>query len=147
MIAPLSHRHRHGQLHQDFAQSGARSLGLLLARLERGQLGHALAHEIELDEHRDLGAQDVGVERLGQVVDGASLIRARHELLVGLHRGQEDDRHAARLAAVADHLRRLEPVHARHGDVEQNDGELLLERRLQGVVARLRRYDALAERL
>jgi len=42
------------------------------ARAARGLRFDALFTQVEIDEDRDLGAQDVGFERLGQVVRGAA---------------------------------------------------------------------------
>ena len=102
--------------------------------------GAALA--LEVAEDADLRAQHVGLEGLEHVVDGARLVAARDLGDVGAHRGQEDDRRRAAALAPADELRRLEAVHARHLDVEQDDGEVLLEQRLERLLARPGRAQA-----
>jgi hypothetical protein len=66
---------------------------------------------------------------------------------VGADRGQEDDRRARAALAPADVLRRLEAVHARHLNVEQHDGEVLVQQRAQRLLARARRDQAHVERL
>ena len=56
-------------------------------------------------------------------------------LLVVVVGGDEDDRHVRGPAPVADQGRGFEPVHARHVDVEQNDGEIALEHLFQCLLA------------
>ena len=96
--------------------------------------GAALA--LEVAEDADLRAQHVRLEGLEDVVDGARLVAAGHLGDVRAHRGQEDDRRRAAALAPADELRGLEAVHARHLDVEQDDGEVLLQQRLERLLAR-----------
>ncbi len=79
--------------------------------------------EIEVDENRDLGLQDEGVDRLEHHVHGAGRIGLRRCELVAEDRGQEDDRNVTRALAGPDQLGRLVAVHARHVQVEQDDGE------------------------
>ena len=113
------------------------------------QLVGALAPQslaLELGEDGDLGAQHDGLEGLEHVVHGAGLVAAQHVGHVGADRGQEDDRRARAAFAPADVLRRLEAVHARHLDVEQHDGEILVEQRAQRLLARARRHEPHIER-
>jgi hypothetical protein len=102
---------------------------------------------LEIAEDADLRAQDVGLERLEDVVDGASLVALGHLADVGAHRGEEDDGRRAAALAPADVARGLEAVHTRHLHVEQNDGEVLLEQRLERLLARPRHAQAHAQRL
>ena len=90
-------------------------------------LGEATPLEIQLDEHVDLRPQDLRLERFEDVVDRADGVSLEDVLLVLADRREEDDRDELRSLARLDHLRCLEPVHARHLHVEQNDGELALE--------------------
>ena len=107
--------------------------------------GAALA--LEVAEDADLRAQHVGLEGLEHVVDGARLVAAGDLGDVGAHRGQEDDRRRAAALAPADELRGLEAVHARHLHVEQDDGEVLLQQRLERLLARPGRAQAHLQRL
>ena len=63
-------------------------------------------------------------------------------LILLRERRQEDDRDRARALALLDHLGRLEPVHARHLDVEQDDREVVA---VQQDAQRLRRRAGLDE--
>ena len=107
--------------------------------------GAALA--LEVAEDADLRAQHVRLEGLEHVVDGARLVAAGDLGDVGAHRGQEDDRRGAAALAPADELRGLEAVHARHLHVEQDDGEVLLQQRLERLLARPGRAQAHLQRL
>jgi hypothetical protein len=82
---------------------------------------------IELDERRDLRAQDVRVVRLEDVVHRADLVSAEHLLALLVDRGQEDDRDLRGPLAALDELGRLEAVHARHLDVQQDRGVVAIQ--------------------
>ena len=110
---------------------------------DRGQLG---AHPVELDEHLDLGAQDLRHDRRQDVVHRTQRV-ALHGLHVVGEGGHEDDGRVPRLLALADQRRGLQARHAGHVDVEQDDGELALEQKLQCLLARRRRDDVLVELL
>ena len=68
-----------------------------LMRLPRDGLGLPE----QLDEDVDLGAKDLRLVRLEDVVDGAELVAAEDVRLVAAQRGEEDDRRVARLVALA----------------------------------------------
>jgi hypothetical protein len=110
-------------------------------------VGDPPALEIELDKHVDLRAEDLRLEGLGHVVDGADGVSLEDILLVFADRREKDDRHEPRSFARLDHLRSLEAVHAGHLHIEQDDGELALEQATQRGLAGLRAHDALSERL
>jgi len=82
----------------------------------------------------------------GQVIDGAGGVAA--ERLLGLpdSGGQEDDRHVACLGVPLDLRRGLEPVHARHDDIEQDDREVVVEQRLQRLLTGSDRHQDLVQR-
>ena len=69
---------------------------LLLPRLALDLLG--LGEQI--DEHRDLGAQNDRVDRLEDIIDRAHRIAAQQMLGFLVHRRQEDDRDALGLLAA-----------------------------------------------
>ena len=102
---------------------------------------------VQLDEDRDLGAKDVRVERLRQVVDGTARIAAEDVLLLRRDRRQEDDRDRARLLPLLDERGRLEAVEAGHLDVEQDHRDVVDEQLAQRGLAGTRANQVLPERL
>ena len=91
----------------------------------------------EADEGGDLLAQDVGIERLEQVVDCAGRVAGVDLTPVAVERGDEDDRREARRRHGLDVPRDLVAVHPGHLHVEDDDGEVLVQdvlERLGGVV-------------
>ena len=128
---------------------GLRHLRRVLALLEQP---HLLGLPLDLlrlleqvDEHRDLGLQDLRDHRGLDEVDRAQGIAAEDLLLVQVHGGEEDDRRALRALAGADHLRGLEAVHPRHVDVEEDDREVLLQEGAQRLAAGVRADHVLAQ--
>jgi len=90
---------------------------------------------VQVDEHRDLRAQHLGVERLEHVVDRADGVALEDLLLLLVDRRQEDDRDVLGLRPALDQLGRLEAVHVRHLDIEQDRGEVVQEQPLQRLLA------------
>jgi hypothetical protein len=82
-----------------------------------------------------LDKQDHVVERLGDVVDGAEAVTAQAVHVVGVRGGDEDDRRRARAFLAGEQRRGLEAVHVRHLHVEQDQRELVVERRREHFVA------------
>jgi hypothetical protein len=91
---------------------------------------------IKIDEDRDLGAQNLGVQRFGEIVHGADMIAALLILRVEHPRREEQDGDLSRALAPLDHRRQIEPAHPRHHDVE-HDREVLIEQREQRFIGRL----------
>ena len=60
---------------------------------------------------------------------------------------QEDDRDVARAVALANQVRDLEPVHARHLDVHQDEREVVGQQPPQGLNARAGTNEVLAQLL
>ena len=122
------------------------------SRLERaaeqrlGSLQRAAAR-LELGEHRHLGPEQVGVERLQHVVNRPDAVPAGDLRHLVARRRQEHDRDVACARALLDQLRGLEPVEARHAHVEQDHREVLLEQHAQRSVPRGRRPQRIAERI
>ncbi len=85
----------------------------------------------ELDEDGNLGAEDVRLDRLEDVVDRTSRVAAEDVPLLLRQRGDEDDRDVLRALAPLDQLGELEPVELGHLDVEQQTGEVVEEQLLQ----------------
>ena len=89
---------------------------------------------IELDEHGDLRAQHVGNDGRGDVVDRAQRVAARLVDLVAV-RGDENDGRMLRAWPLTDEPRRLEAVHDRHVDVEENGSEVAGQQTAQRIAA------------
>ena len=102
---------------------------------------------VQLDEDRNLRAQDVRVERLEDVVDSAGLVPAEDMLVVLRDRRHEDDRDVPRALALLDQRRGFEAVQDRHLHVEQDHRDVLVEELAQSVLAGVGVEELLAERL
>ena len=81
---------------------------------------------VELDEHADLGPEDLRHHRREDVIHGAERVALRRVHLVA-ECGDEDDGRLGRLPAAADHRGGLQAVHLRHLHVEQDDREFLVQ--------------------
>ena len=114
--------------------------------------GPGLAHALsplaaELDEHRHLGAQDLGLEGLDHVVHGARGVGQGDLLHLRDLGGEEDDRDVARARTGADDARGLQAVEPGHADVEEDDRDVLAQQRPQRLLAGLGADQSLAQRL
>ena len=111
---------------------GLRQLALVLAPLGLAQRLRLPPHQLRLAEqvHEDahLGAEDVRLVGLEEVVHRAHRVGAQLRHLPARQGGEEEDGRVAAALALADELRRLEAVHLRHDDVQQDDGEVLVSR-------------------
>ena len=85
---------------------------------------------VQLGEHLDLGAQHFRHHRHRHVVDRAHLVAAQPIDVGQLDGRDEDDRGLLKARMLADHRRELEAVELRHADVDQNDGDVVLEQKL-----------------
>ena len=108
-------------------------LALVLDEVGRLPLDLLVLQE-QLDEDRDLGPEHRRDDRLGQEIDGAQRVAAVDLHLGALERRQEEDRRVLRAVALADQLGRLEAVHARHMDVHQDGGIVLIQDSHQGLL-------------
>ena len=97
-------------------------------------LADLLPPPVQLDEHRDLRPQHLGLDGELDVVDGPQRVAARHPGLELAHRGHEDDRRLLRAGPPADQAGGLEAVELRHVDVEQDHRELVAQERAQRLV-------------
>jgi hypothetical protein len=93
-----------------------------------------------------LRAEDVGVERLDQVVDRAVRVAAEDVDSVAVHRGDEDDRDVAAARVLLDEAGGLEAVHVRHLHVQQDEGELAVKDLAQRLDARSGHDQLVAQR-
>src|SRR5205823_3140797 len=98
---------------------------------------------VKLHEDVDLGAEDVGMKGLEDVVDRAELVAAEDIRLAALHRGEEDDRRVARTFSFTDQRRRLEAVEIGHLHVEEDDRELAIEKVLERAIAAVGAHEVL----
>jgi hypothetical protein len=90
----------------------------------------------QVDEDRDLGAQELRVVGLEEVVDGARGVAAEDVLALLGDRRDEDDRDVARALALLDVLGGLEAVEVGHLDVEQDHREVAVEQVAQRLGTR-----------
>ena len=146
----LAGRDRHAAPLLAFDELGGRSLELRRARAHAVfQLGIEALQlpglAIELGENLDLGAQHLGHDRHRDVVDGAHLVTAQTIDVADLDRRDEDHRRLLEPRMLADHGGELEPVQFRHADVDQDDGDLVLEQDLERLASRSRDDEILAE--
>ena len=95
-------------------------IGVALTLAQR--LGFLLL--IEPDEGGDLLPEDVGIERLEEVVHRAGLVAGVHLTAVAIERGDEDDRREAGALHRLDAPRHLVSTDLGHRHVEEDDGEL-----------------------
>ena len=112
---------------------------------------------VQIDEHPHLGAQHLGHDRHGHVVDGADLVAAQMVGLADLDGRDEDHGKLLEARMLADHGGELETVELRHHHVDQHDGhvvgleqdaERLVRRgRLDQVLAQLGKDDLVAQEL
>ena len=103
-----------------------------------------LGHAKQVDEHFHLRAEHVGHHRREDVVDRAVSISFRHADFVGKG-GYEDDRRMGRALAIAYQGGRFKAVHVGHVDIEQDDGEVVLQDLLERLGARVRKHQLLAQ--
>ena len=113
------------------------------ALLGLAQLGVLL---LQLEQHRHLRAQHVGVDRLDDVVHRPGRVAARDQLVVGVGGGEEDHRHVLVAAPPLDQLDGLEAVEAGHAHVHHDHREVVVEQALERLLARAGAHQAMAER-
>ena len=92
---------------------------------------------IELHEDPHLGAQDLGNDRDGDVIDSARRIAAQAVGLGHHHRRHEDDRRLFEPGVAADQFHKLETVLLRHADIDQDNRDVGAQEMLQRLPRRL----------
>jgi hypothetical protein len=102
--------------------------------LERAPADLLAAH-VQVAEDAHLGAEDLRIDRLEQVIDRALLVAFEDVGGLAAQRGDEDDGDVARLLALLDQLRRLQAVQARHLHVQQDHREGLAQQVEERVFA------------
>ncbi len=101
---------------------------------------------VQFHKHADLGAQDFGHKRLGEIVHRSQRVTAPDVIFAASQRGEKDDRRVARALAFADQSGGFEAVHLRHHHIQHDHGEILIEQVAQGFAARFGRDHFLTER-
>ena len=139
-------RQKRRPLVRPFGGGARRPLRSKLAPLSRLVLC-LLRKEIQVDEDLDLGPQDLRNDRRNHEIDGAQRVPLGRADFVSVVRGDEDDRHMRGPFPAANQLGRLQAVHSRHVDVEEDDGELVLQHLPERLLARIRGDEVLAELL
>ena len=113
---------------------GERDRALLDQSLElRAVTAKLLLRAVELDEHGHLGAQNGWDDGREHEIDGTQVVAASHIGLGLVERSYEDERRELRTGALSDQLCRLETVHDRHPDVQQDHREFISEQLPQGI--------------
>jgi hypothetical protein len=80
----------------------------------------------KVDESSNFRSQDKRFQGLGEVIHGPQFIRLLRRKSVIIVGGQKDDWCVARIALLADQLRRLEPVEAVHLYVEKHNDKFIV---------------------
>ena len=111
------------------------------------RFAHALGPlVVQLHEHAYLGAQDLGLKRLDDVVDRAGLVGLVISVELARLCRHEDDRDVPCARARADYPRRLQTVHPGHAHVEQDHRALDVQQRAQRLLPGLGELQRFAER-
>ena len=120
-----------------------------LAQLHLAQLlglpAHGLGLVEELDEDPHLGPQRMGLVGLEDEVGRAQLVAGLDVRLGAVEGRHEDDRHVLGVGPGSDQPGGLEAVQVAHAHVQQDQGEVLLEELAEGLPARPRADQPLAE--
>ena len=122
-------------------RSSHRLFGDLPGRLLAGQLnamGRLLADRfrflVKIDKHADLRPQHVRVDRRGDEIHRSERV-ALGDMRIIVERGDENDRRVLGPLPLANQRGRLEAIHLRHVDVEQDHGEIVLQQTAQRLAA------------
>src|SRR5436190_12209558 len=109
-----------------FGGTGANTIfELAIEALELARLA------VEFRKHLDLGAQHLGHDGHRNIVDRTHFVAAQPVEVADLYRGDEYHRRLLEAGMFADHRGELEPVQFRHADVDQDDGDIVLQQELE----------------
>src|SRR5215472_6859297 len=97
----------------------------------------------ELDEDRDLLADDLRIERLDEIVGAPGCVRPVNLFRVLTEGGDEDDGNVAAALERLEMSRNLETVHPGHRHVDQRHGEAVAEGEAERFLTRGRGDDAI----
>ena len=121
-------------------------LELFIAQFARGGKFDLLAFRPQIDKNRDFGTQNIRVERLGNVIDGAGRIALENVVLLFGNRGHENNRDVPGFLALFDERRGFETIETGHLNIHQNKRELFFEQIFQRLRARSRLDETAVER-
>ncbi len=99
----------------------------------------------QFGKHAHFGAQHFRHDRHRHVIDRAHLVAAQPVDVGQMDGRDENDRGLAEARMLADHRRKLKAVEIRHADVDQHDGDVVLEQELQRFPRRRRLDQILVE--
>src|SRR5436853_2889247 len=85
----------------------------------------------ELNKNRHLRSQDLRLDRLHDVVNGAERVSSTQVPDAGAVGGEKNDRYIARLLSAANEFSRFQSVDAWHVDIQQHDGNFVIEQNPQ----------------
>ena len=113
-----------------------------------GALGHSLLQfgveplecaslSIQLRKDTHLGAEDLGNDGDGDVVDGAAFVSAQPIEIVQHDSRHEDDRRLLKSRMLPNHRRELVSVELRHAHVDEHDGDLVFQQAVQRLCRRV----------
>jgi hypothetical protein len=97
----------------------------------------ALPPQEQVEEDLHLAAQDVGVHRLEEEVEGTAVVPPADVFVALVHGRDEDDGDLTGGGVLAGVSRHLVAVHVRHLHVQQHHREVALEQLLQRFIARV----------
>src|SRR4051812_31504635 len=100
---------------------------------------------VEVDEHHHLRAEDVRLEWLGEVIDGADGISFEDVLLFLADGGEKDDRDEARAFARLDEPCGLEPTDPRHLYIQEDHGHIMGQQFPKCFIPGIGSHDRLTE--
>ena len=83
---------------------------------------------VEIGEHRDLGFQNRGIDGFGQVIHCPGAVAGQHMLVLAEMGGDKNDRDILGFLALFDDLGQLEPVGARHLHIQDDQGNVGVEK-------------------
>ncbi len=133
----IAHAHRIFQFGLGLPQFVEQHLLLAAALLQRLELtGQALAAAVQVDEHADLAAHRMGIQRFVHEVHRTALVALEGVVELTASGADEDDGDLLGTLGAAHQLGQLEAVHARHLHIENGQGELMSQQQLQRLLGR-----------
>ncbi len=86
---------------------------------------------MKFGKNPDLRSENNGIYGLIEIIYCAGAVALDNVLIFVVISGQKDDRYVGSLPSSPDHLGQLKPRHSRHADVEDEEGEFIVEQRMQ----------------
>src|SRR5215831_21264080 len=82
---------------------------------------------VQLNQDRNFAAQNFRDDRSENVIHGAKRVTLGYVIVGSVYAGDEDYRGMFGVGAFANQRSGLEAIHAGHGNIHQNDREILLQ--------------------